>query len=98
MMLTAEDLSVIAMLWLTLSNLGYVIQDLDLSEPGYIKRVGPHTVYTFSICLRDDEVFPETEFCRLLDQYSAIGTTKVHSYEMEFVKGIFSYLRSCIAI
>lgn len=83
-MLTAEDLSVIAMMWLTLSNLGYVVEDLDLSEPGYIQRTGPHIIYSFSIRLQDDEIFPDKEFCRLLDEYSAISKVKPHCYSIEY--------------
>lgn len=81
--MTTTDLSVIAMLWLTLADLGYMVADLDLSEPGFIKRVGPHTIYSFAILLRDDEVFPEEDFARILDSYSAISTVKPHCYGIE---------------
>lgn len=82
-MLTTTDLSVIAMLWLTLADLGYMVADLDLTEPGFVKRVGPHTIYSFAILLRDDDIFPEDEFSRTLDKYSAISTVKPHCYSIE---------------
>lgn len=82
--LSTEEITVIAMTWLALSNLGFRIQDLDLSEPGYIKHYGPHTVYTFSVRLRDDEVFPEDDFCNLMNHYSQISNSvKPHCYGIE---------------
>lgn len=82
-MLSAADLSVIAMFWLTVSDMGFVVSDLDLTEPGYIKHVGPHSVYTFAILLRDDVEFPWDEFCRRLDAYSALSNVKPHGYGIE---------------
>lgn len=81
--LTSEDLSVIAVFWLVLSNLGFIVQDLDLSQPGYIQHQGPHTIYTFMVLLRDDMEFPESEFCRLLDEYCKISPVKPHCYSVE---------------
>lgn len=81
--MTPSDLSVIALLWLTLSNLGFTIVDLDLAEPGFIRHCGPHTVYTFAVLLRDDMEFPESEFCRLLDEYCKISPVKPHCYSVE---------------
>lgn len=79
--LLSEDLSVIALLWLTLSNLGFEVTDIDLTAPGYIRRIEPHTIYSFAVQLRDDEVFPEAAFCRLLDEYSKISpVVKPHFY------------------
>lgn len=85
--MTREDMAVIAMLWLVLCNMGYDIQDTDLNNPGYIKRAGPHTIYTFSILLRDDEVFQKDKFCELLDAYSSISRFKVHYYDIEEYPG-----------
>ena len=82
--LSTEDITVVAMIWLALSNLGFQVQDLDLSEPGYIQHHGPHTVYSFAIRVRDDEVFPEDDFCRLMNRYSEISNSvKPHCYGIE---------------
>ena len=82
-MLTSTDLAVIAMVWLTLSDLGYMVADRDLTEPGFIERTGPHIIYTFSVLMRDDDVFQREEFCRRLDAYSAISAVKPHCYSIE---------------
>lgn len=85
--MSRDDLAVIAMLWLALCNLGYDIQDLDLNEPSYIKRDGPHTIYSFSILIRDDENFKKEEFCRLLSAYSEHSRIKVNLYSLEEYPG-----------
>lgn len=82
-MLSSVDLSVIAMVWLALSNLGFVVTDLDLTEPGFKQQHGPHIVYTFSILLRDETEFPENAFSDLLDQYSRISPVKPHCYSIQ---------------
>ena len=68
-----EDQIAIFIFWLTLLGLGCDIQDQDLSEPGYLRYDGEHTLYTFSVLLRDDETFPEDQFQELLAQYAAIS-------------------------
>lgn len=68
------------MLWLVLSNLGFEVTDLDLTVPGYIRRSGPHTIYSFAVLLRDDQKFPENEFSRLLDEHGKLGKIKPHFY------------------
>ena len=86
-MLTKDDIAIIAMMWLVLCNMGYDVQDLDLNSPGYIRREGPHTVYTFAVLLRDDEVFQKERFSELLDSYSKISSVKAHYYEIEEYEG-----------
>ena len=71
--LSYEDQIAIFIFWLTLLSLGFEIQDQDLSEPGYMRYDGAHTIYTFSVLLRDDETFPEDQFQELLAQYAAIS-------------------------
>ena len=71
--LSYEDQIAIFIFWLTLLSLGFEIQDQDLSEPGYLRYDGEHTLYTFSVLLRDDETFPEDQFQELLAQYAAIS-------------------------
>ena len=68
-----EDQIAIFIFWLTLLGLGFDIQDQDLSEPGYLRYDGEHTLYTFSVLLHDDETFPEDQFQELLAQYAAIS-------------------------
>lgn len=91
--LSPEDLSVIALLWLVLSNLGFEISDFDLTEPGYIKRTGAHTIYSFAILLREDQEFPKEEFGRLLDEHSKLGNVKPHFYGVDVypARGYFIY-------
>ena len=91
--LSTEDITVIAMTWLAISNLGFRVQDLDLSEPGYIQRCGPHTIYSFAIRLRDDEAFPKDDFCRLMNHYSEISNpVKPHCYGIEeFPSQVFRF-------
>lgn len=86
-MLTKDDIAIIATMWLVLCNMGYDVQDLDLNSPGYIRREGPQTIYTFAILLRDDEVFQKDKFCELIDAYSSIGRFKVHYYDIEEYEG-----------
>ena len=71
--LTNEDQIAIFIFWLTLLSLGFEIQDQDLSEPGYLRYDGEHTLYTFSVLLRDDEDFPVEQFRDILAQYAAIS-------------------------
>ena len=71
--LSYEDQIAIFIFWLTLLSLGFEIQDQDLSEPGYLRYDGEHTLYTFSVLLRDDETYPEDQFQELLAQYAAIS-------------------------
>ena len=68
-----EDQIAIFIFWLTLLGLGFDIQDQDLSEPGYLRYDGEHTLYTFSVLLRDDEDFPVEQFRDILAQYAAIS-------------------------
>ena len=68
-----EDQVAILIFWLALMNLGFEIQDQDLSEPGYLRYDGEHTLYTFSVLLRDDEDFPVEQFRDILAQYAAIS-------------------------
>lgn len=82
-MLCAADQSAIALLWLTLSNLGLVVVNYDLHEPGYLQRMGPHTVYTFAVMLANEAAFPEEEFCRLLHAYCKISPVKPQLYSVE---------------
>ena len=56
-----------------LLSLGFEIQDQDLTEPGYMRHAGVHTIYTFSILLCDDEDFPVEQFRDMLAQYAAIS-------------------------
>lgn len=71
--LSYEDQIAIFIFWLTLLSLGFEIQDQDLSEPGYLRYDGEHTLYTFSVLLRDDEDFPVEQFRDILAQYAAIS-------------------------
>ena len=71
--LTNEDQIAIFIFWLTLLSLGFEIQDQDLSEPGYMRYDGAHTIYTFSVLLCDDEDFPVEQFRDMLAQYAAIS-------------------------
>ena len=68
-----EDQVAILIFWLALMNLGFEIQDQDLSEPGYMRYDGAHTIYTFSVLLCDDEDFPVEQFRDMLAQYAAIS-------------------------
>ena len=68
-----EDQVAILIFWLALMNLGFEIQDQDLSEPGYIRSAGEHTIYTFAVLLCDDEDFPVEQFRDMLAQYAAIS-------------------------
>ena len=65
--LTNEDQIAIFIFWLTLLSLGFEIQDQDLSEPGYMRYDGAHTIYTFSVLLCDEQ------FRDMLAQYAAIS-------------------------
>lgn len=71
--LSYEDQIAIFIFWLTILSLGFEIQDQDLSEPGYLRYDGEHTLYTFSVLLRDDEDFPVEQFRDILAQYAAIS-------------------------
>ena len=71
--LSYEDQIAIFIFWLTLLSLGFEIQDQDLSEPGYLRYDGEHTLHTFSVLLRDDEDFPVEQFRDILAQYAAIS-------------------------
>ena len=71
--LSYEDQIAIFIFWLTLLSLGFEIQDQDLSEPGYLRYDGEHTLYTFSVLLRDDEDFPVEQFRDILAQNAAIS-------------------------
>ena len=53
-----------------LLSLGFEIQDQDLSEPGYMRYDGAHTIYTFSVLLCDDEDFPVEQFRDMLEAIS----------------------------
>ena len=68
-----EDQVAILIFWLALMNLGFEIQDQDLSEPGYMRYDGAHTIYTFAVLLCDDEDFPVEQFRDMLTQYAAIS-------------------------
>ena len=71
--LSYEDQIAIFIFWLTLLSLGFEIQDQDLSEPGYMRYDGAHTIYTFAVLLCDDEDFPGEQFRDMLAQYAAIS-------------------------
>lgn len=71
--LSYEDQIAIFIFWLTLLSLGFEIQDQDLTEPGYMRYSGVHTIYSFAVLLSDDEDFPVEQFRDMLAQYAAIS-------------------------
>ncbi len=71
--LTAQDIAAISTLWLALLNLGYYIQNLDLTDPSFIEQSGPHTIYHFSVLVSPDQDFPQEEFANLFNAYTSIS-------------------------
>lgn len=77
------DISVIALLWLTLSDMDMPVVDWDLTEPGFILRRGGHVLYTCAVLLDENTDFPEHEFCSRLKLHSMISKIKVNFYGIE---------------
>ena len=68
------DIATLAMIALTLLDLGYTPPELDPNDKSVVSHIGPHSTYTFSLTLRDDMCFDINAFHDRLQAYAAISS------------------------